>query len=276
MRFSAAHFPILVTFPKVLACAAVIASPWRSAAAQSASARKPALDSSLVLGVVEDSAERGIPSVQISIVGQNAAGISDDHGRFRIGPLRAQSYIFQFRRLGYAPVTAVTDLSTADTLRLAIEMIAATTTLAPVEVKATSSDRKLEQVGFVRRRMDGAVPPSRFITRAEFERRPPFTMTELLERMGGVSRRCLAASVYVDGALMASDPPPDSITNSKGKRVPADGFGAAMKRSATIDMIPPSSVAAVEAYTGPAEIPLEYKTTRRGSSCVILIWTRVE
>ena len=146
MRFSAAHFPILVTFPKVLACAAVIASPWRSAA-QSASARKPALDSALVLGVVEDSAERGIPSVQISIVGQNAASISHGPRIEALERMHHQSYIFQFRRLGYAPVTAVTDLSTADTLRLAIEMIAATTTLAPVEVKATSSDRKLEQVG---------------------------------------------------------------------------------------------------------------------------------
>lgn len=276
MRFSAPHFPILATLPKVLACAVLTATPWRSVAAQSSPPRQPPSDSSLVLGVVEDSAGRGIPSVQISIVGQDVGGISDDNGRFRIGPLRAKSYIFQFRRLGYTPVTAVTDLSTADTLRLAIEMLAATTTLAAVEVKATSSDRKLEEVGFVRRRMDGAVPPSRYITRAEFERRPPFTMTELLDRMGGFSKRCLGASVYVDGALLAPDPPPDSITNSKGRRVPADGFGAAMKRSATIDIIPPSTVAAVEAYTGAAEIPLEFKTTRRGSSCVILIWTRVE
>lgn len=259
----------------VLTCAMVMATATRPVAAQSTPTR-PGSASALVVGVVEDSSGRGIPSVQVSIVGQNVVAVSDESGRFRFGPLPARSYIVQFRRLGYGPVTTVTDLKIADTLRLAIEMSAVTTTLAAVEVKASTTDSKLEQVGFVRRRMDGTVPPSRFITRAEFEKKPPFTMTDLLERMGGFSRRCQGASIYVDGAMLAADPPPDSITNIKGRRVPADAFGSGMKRAASIDLIPPSTVAAVEAYTGAAEVPLEFKTTRRGSSCVILIWTRVE
>lgn len=235
-----------------------------------------ASQSALVLGAVEDSTGRGIPQVQISILGVAAASVSDSAGRFRFGPLRPSTYILQFRRLGYTPVTAMADLTTTDTLRLAIELAPAATSLATVNVTATSTDRKLEQVGFVRRRMDGTVPPSRFITRAEFEARPPLTMTELLRRMGGFDTRCQRASVYVDGALLAKDPPRDSIVNAKGKRVPADGFGEGMKRPNSIDAIPPTIVGAVEAYTGPAEIPLEFKAAGRGFECVVLVWTRAQ
>lgn len=184
--------------------------------------------------------------------------------------------MLQLRRLGYAPVTAMADLTRSDTLRLSIEMTPSATTLATMNVTATTSSQKLEQVGFVRRRMDGTVPPSRFITRAEFQNRPPLTMTELLGRMGRINSRCPNPTVFVDGAMMADAPPRDSIINSKGKRVPADAFGDGMKRLAPIDVIPPGVVDAVEAYAGPSETPLEFKAAGRGFRCVILVWTQAQ
>ena len=232
--------------------------------------------SAVVLGAVEDSTGRAIPSVQVAILGMSLLGTTDENGRFRIGPLKPTTYMLQFRRLGYTPVTAMADMSATDTLRLAIEMTPAATTLATMNVTATSTDRKLEQVGFVRRRMDGTVPPSRFITRAEFEARPPHTLSDLLNRMGGFGQRCTKAVVYVDGAMMASDPPKDSILDAKGRKRPADGFGDGMKRAPAIDIIPPMTVGAVEVYTGPSEIPLEFKAAGRGFECVVLVWTRVQ
>lgn len=231
---------------------------------------------SVIIGAVEDSSGRAIPDVQVTLIGTPATGLSDAGGRFRVGPLRPATYMLQFRRLGYAPVTAMAELTRGDTLRLSIEMTPSATTLATMNVTATSTSQKLEQVGFVRRRMDGTVPPSRFITRAEFQNRPPLTMTDLLGRMGGVGARCANPTVFVDGAMMADEPPKDSVITIKGKRVPADPFGEGMKRLAPIDVIPPIMVDAVEAYAGPAETPVEFKAAGRGFRCVILVWTRAQ
>ena len=82
---------------------------------------------------------------------------------------------------------------------------------------------QLDRVGFVRRRLDGTIPASRFMTHAEFEHRPPRTMTELLGRMGSFRQRCDEVATFVDGVLMAARPLPDS-TELKALR-----FGAVAK-----------------------------------------------
>ncbi len=227
-----------------------------------------AAQTSLILGAVEDSAGRAIPDVQVTVMGSDALIYSDASGRFRLGPLRASTYLLQFRRLGFAPATALANVRAADTLRLAIELAVASTTLATVSVTAESSTAHLEQVGFVRRRRDATVPRSRFVSRAEFESRPPPTMSDLLRRMGSHSNSCPKQAIFVDGALLV----PPLPTDPKPKL--ADPFGEAMKRPAPVDVIPPSSVDAVEVYLGPAEIPLEFKAAGRGFACVVLIWTR--
>lgn len=222
----------------------------------------------LIVGVVEDSVGRAIPDVQVLVVGRDTTWLSDARGGFRLGPLRAATYVLQFRRLGYGPVTHVVEVPAADTVRLAVELAPASATLATVRVVGESVAAKLDRVGFVRRRLDGTIPASRFMARAEFEHRPPLTMTELLGRMGPFRQRCEEVATFVDGVLMASRPPPDS-TEKKALQ-----FGVSAKPPPLIDAIAPADVAAVEAYVSPAEIPLQYKAAGRGFDCVVLIWTR--
>ncbi len=246
------------------------AAPSPSTARDTTTREQPAV--SLILGVVADSTGRGVPDVQVLLVGVLNPVVTDSLGRFRLGPLKASSYVIQFRRLGFEGVTHVAQLLAADTLRLAIELQPVANQLATVNVTGESVSERLSRVGFVRRRADGAVPASRFTTRAEFDKRPPLTMTELLRRMGNFPSRCPSPTVFVDGALLGSSVPlPPPSTPRRKDQFLSDG----PPPPPAIDAIPPVTVEAVEVYLGPAEFPLEYKPAGRGFSCLVLVWTRI-
>lgn len=227
----------------------------------------------MVLGVVEDSEGRGLPDVQVLFVGVRSPVMTDSLGRFRVGPLKPASYVVQFRRLGFEGVTHVAQVVAADTLRLAVEMQGNVDQLAAVKITGESMSERLTRVGFVHRRSDGAVPSSRFITRAEFAARPPLNMNELLRRMGGFDTRCVQPTVYVDGTLFAAPVAAQTVPNKVPKRKDMF-FSEGFTPPSPLDGIPPLVVDAVEVYTGPSEVPLEFKAAGRGFSCVVLVWTR--
>lgn len=244
-------------------------------------ARTTAAQGGVILGAVEDSTGRAIPDVRVTVLGETGTLVTDASGRFQLGPVRGTTYLLQLRRLGHAAVTTVVTVRSTDTVRLDIELTPTATVLAPVDVTADPTTAKLERVGFLRRRLDPTVPASRFLTRAEFDKRPPLTVSELLQRMGAYTRRCPSGeAIYVDGALLAPPIPKDSVVRVRpSKNSPmlgpgGDGLGSALPPVSPVDMIPPKLAEAIEAYVGPAEIPLEFKAAGRGLQCVVLIWTR--
>ena len=164
------------------------------------------------------------------------------------------------------------DAQSTDTVRVQM--------LTPVVTSAEALAIKLDAVGFTHRRANTGVPASQFLTRFDIEKRAVIDLSQLLDRMKGRARGCTGGVVFVDGVLLAA-PIPDQQqdttrfvpTTSRGKGVPVIS-PVPMPKPNPLDLIAVNSVDAIEVYTGPSEIPLEFKAAFRQARCAVIIWTR--
>ena len=169
-------------------------------------------------------------------------------------------------------ITRVTEAQSADTVRVQ--------TLAPVVTSAEALAIKLDAVGFTHRRNHTGVPASQFLTRFDIEKRAVIDLSQLLRRMKGRAWGCGGGVLFVDGVLLGT-PIPDQEqdtaryvpTTSRGKGMPPV-TAAPMPKPNPLDLIPLSIVDAIEVYTGPSEIPLEFKAAFRQARCAVIVWTR--
>lgn len=152
--------------------------------------------------------------------------------------------------------------------------------LAPVVTTAEALAIKLDAVGFTHRRANTGVPASQFLTRFDIEKRAVIDLSQLLNRMKGRAKGCTSGVLFVDGVLLAT-PIPDQEqdtaryvpTISRGKGVPPV-TAAPMPKPNPLDLIALNSVDAIEVYTGPSEIPLEFRGAFRQARCAVVVWTR--
>ena len=155
-----------------------------------------------------------------------------------------------------------------------------TVILAPVVTTAEALATKLDEVGFTYRRTHSGAPATQFMTRFDIERRAITDLSQLLRRMKGRAWGCGEAVLFVDGVLQAIPIPEKEVdtvrylpTESRGKG-PPPVVAVPMPKSNPLDQIAVNAVDAIEVYTGPSEIPLEFKAAFRQARCVVLVWTR--
>lgn len=178
--------------------------------------------------------------------------------------------------LGTSLVVARTvDAQGSDTVRMPVRI------LAPVVTSAEALAEKLIDVGFAARREHSGAPPSQFFVRAQIERIGITDLSQLLRRVKGRGWGCAGGVVFVDGVLLAS-PIPEVATDT-AKYVPTESrvrgsippvLAAPMPKANPLDQIAINSVDAIEIYTGPSEIPLEFKAAFRQARCAVIVWTR--
>ncbi len=154
------------------------------------------------------------------------------------------------------------------------------TPLAAVVTKAEALAIKLDEVGFTYRRTHSGAPASQFLTRLEIEKRAITDLSQLLRRMKGRSWGCGEGVLFVDGVLLATPIPEKEVDTvrylpmeSRGKG-PPPVVAVPMPKANPLDQIAVNTVDAIEVYTGPSEIPLEFKAAFRQARCVVAIWTR--
>ena len=75
-------------------------------------------------------------------------------------------------------------------------------------------------------------------------------------------------------AKPARDAPLDTSRFALSRSGPPLVIATAMPISSQLDQIPVNNVEAIEMYTGPSEIPVEYNAAFRQARCVIVVWTR--
>lgn len=161
--------------------------------------------------------------------------------------------------------------STRDTVRVL------RTPLAPVVTTADEVEARLEDVGFYRRKKFSGVPSSQFMTRDIIEKHNVMDLSQLLRRVKGRGWGCADGVLYVDGALMAKpqrDAPLDTSRFALSRSGPPLVIATPMPISSRLDQIPVGTVEAIEVYTGPSEIPVEYNAAFRQARCVVVVWTR--
>lgn len=227
---------------------------------QATGAEGPVADSSAALVGRVLSATTGEPVVGAQVYLRRAArgAVTDSSGTFRIDDLAPGIDTLGVRYRGYEPRSASLALEPARTTRATFLLSERVFELAELDVvvrRLTAREDRIE-----RRRRSGL---GHVITREEIEERNPNLASDMLRqlprvsvqpvRMGGtaqvlVGRGTLVCepSYYVDGVRM---------------------------RDFALDDVPVDQIQMIEVYTGPSEIPTEYRmdTDRCG---VIAIWTR--
>lgn len=239
-------------------------------------------DAQVVRGRVVDS-ESGEPVV-LAYVGLLApgrelvvAGLADRDGVFSLRAPGEGEYFLYVERTGYRSVfDGLFELGDGGVIELAVGLTPAPVPIEPMVVDVTGRRASFWTAGFDERRERGL---GHFIVREQIERRavenladamreiprlvvttpaPRFTRPtgvrhpELLMHSTGLDP--CSPSLFVDGHLVVI-----------GGRRP----GLAVRPD---DFVDPTSAEAIEVYTSPAEIPVEFET---GTGCgVVAIWTR--
>jgi hypothetical protein len=121
-----------------------------------------------------------------------------------------------------------------------------------------------------------AIAGGRIFTRGDLERRNPSLLSDILRSVPGIQFRPMAeiARVSTGGNARNRQPPP--ATQRCNPAVWIDGVHSPAA-AIDIDNIPPSTLEAVEVYTGSTTVPTEFRDTESRASCgAVLLWSRRE
>lgn len=211
--------------------------------------------------IIEDGSRRPLAGVEVLLDGTDHATVTDSAGRYILVGLPTGRRFLVFRMVGYRPVRSFLILARGDTIQVDGTMVAEGVRLDSITVTGRPVI-SMGLDGFAERRSRGF---GKFFDSTELRRRDQMHTADLLGRFASIEisrqpgawlafnkRRNCAFEIRLDGAVIGGGAfmtPPDLRS-----------FGV-------------SSLAAVEIYQTPGEVPLEYGG--RNASCgVILLWTR--
>ena len=203
--------------------------------------------------VVTDSSLVPLSDAIASVVGSNVQVVTGANGRFRILDLPVGRHILLVRRLGYEPVSAMLQVDAGDTLRLSFPLERVANSLDKVVVTATRPGGRLAE--FEERRAAGI---GVFMNEPEIAQRNSVTIEDLLR--GITTTRFRAGSTPLKGCIH--------------EQWYLDGVALSMSTK-RVDLPSPKDLAGIEYYSGPARIPVQFKSTGGAGFCgVLLFWTK--
>lgn len=218
----------------------------------------------LVVTVRSASNGRPVQGARVSVVGEQAAGVTDAAGVVRLAGVRLGVQAVEARRLGYATRFGMARLAAGEAAELTLALEVQAVRVAEIRVRAPERRRGptyLERMGFERRRASGL---GTFVTRADLERRNPRFLSDALRSVAGVV--ILPSRIGGGHATMG---------RTGGTRCPIQYFvdGVLIGPGFNVDDVMAGDVEGLEIYRGGAEVPAEFN--RRSAMCgVIVIWTR--
>jgi hypothetical protein len=215
-----------------------------------------------VNGVVRDSAGARIASAQVSVAGRQPV-ISSEDGTFHLFNLPAGETVIHVRRLGFQPAAVPVALRPDEAVDLTVVLATIPIELAPVVISAQMNLVAQRLAGFFERKGRGQ---GYYVTREQIERTGNSQLTDVLRTFVPSARIQSSRGVQRNTIrLRGANCPP---------LVWLDGV-AYLAGEFDIDNIPPSTVSGVEVYSGPASVPLEFRSVRGLDRCgVVVIWSR--
>jgi hypothetical protein len=233
-----------------------------------------------IVGTVSDTMGAVLIGVHVELSGTDFGAITNTRGEFRLTKVKPGLYTLLMRRVGFEALSMKIEVANSAPMELDFELTPTQVRLAKVDVKAVYTSDKLKSVGFEGRQKMSGIAPSRFITRAEIEKKNPASLVHLIDRIGGRVRNCVDAVVYIDGVAPGVAPDNGSGAMRTGGALrpsPSRTDNGSSHRYRPLDMIPPRTVEGMEIYASTSEIPSEFRRGQFGDAngrCVILIWTR--
>ena len=220
-----------------------------------------------VVGVVQDTAGRALPGVEVRLRGTDILTRTNESGAFRLvnTPLGASQLLL--RRLGFEATSVNLDLREGhiDSLIVSLNMSIATLPGMTVEEEAMTRSKRL-LAGFWDRRSKGW---GHFVTRDEIVDKNPHDFVDIVRMIPGVTTQVVNGRRTIRfnrEAGMRTDCPPQYVIDG----VPIENGNP--------DDFMPSDVEAVEIYNGVSTTPAAFagRPQQRTRTCgTVVIWTRL-
>ena len=214
----------------------------------------------VVAGTVVDTSGAPIVSATVQLAGAARTTTTDDRGAFRLAGVAAGPVTVAARRIGFRPASVDLLVRADETTQTSLVLPRVVVALEPVMVYGRQQRAQGPMAGFFERKERGF---GRFFSRADIERIKPTRPTDLFRMVPGariVADRWGRSIIYFRGATC----PPDVFV---------DGLhaGAGYYDPDNYDM---NSLEAVEIYSGPSTVPVEFQRALGGSCGVIALWSR--
>jgi len=210
---------------------------------------------SVIDGLVSDTNLVALGDATIAVLGSSLQVMTGSNGRFRILSVPAGQYLLTVHRVGYAPMAAAIQVGDADTLRFSFAMKRIVTALDTVVVSAKQMVTRMAE--FEERRKLGY---GTFITADEIKQRTPLTLDDVLH---GIPSIHISNGVRRVAESTRSSKCPIQVVIDDVVLPPLTDLAT---------LVPPSEVMGIEVYSGPATIPVRFKST---NTCgAIVIWTK--
>lgn len=226
------------------------------------------LSAQVVRGRILDASEhRSIPVAAVSLLTREAVEVSSTHtdedGRFHLVSPTAGGFYLYVEALGFQPaLEGSLNLTEGDTVEIDVVLVPSPLLMDPIVVEAETQPRRLRMVGFFERKQSGF---GAFIEREEIERRDPRFLSDLFRARPGFRL------VYGAGGAELVSRRTSTFLGGCKPLIYLDGLP--MVRGAIDDLVHPSLVEAIEAYSGISQLPAQYSGAE--SACgVVLVWTR--
>jgi len=190
---------------------------------------------------------------------------TDADGRFVLDRVPALRFELRARHMGHATVRDSVRVRPASSLHVLVELRPNAVDVQPLEVTVRGvRPRWLEQAGFYRRRAEN--PGGRFVTGEELRERGLLRLSDWFRRLPGMR-------LNADGEPVTGRRTLSSATSGQcGVQYIVNGQPSLS--GLDIDAFSPREIAALELYSGGAQLPPRFNV-RRASACgVLVIWTR--
>ena len=206
-----------------------------------------------VSGVVRGDGGRPLADVEIRVVNARPSTRTDAEGRFTLNNLPAGTQLLAARRIGYLTGDVAVELRANRTVRRDV-VLRRVVSLDSIRVVG----RRSRYADFEYRRKNN--PSGRFLTANDLAKQHATELAPVIQRVGGFSIFGFGPDAQVFSTSARAGRP-----NCREVNVVIDGVD-----QATINMVPPHDIAAVEIYPEAAGAPGQY----RAECGLILIWTK--
>jgi len=218
--------------------------------------------------ILEAGGSRPVPMAAVSLLTKEAVEITatqtDHDGGFELSARPPAGFYLYVEALGFQPqLEGTLNLTEGDTIEIDVVLVPSPIPMDPLVVEAEARPRRLEMSGFFQRKRGGI---GTFIEREEIERRDPMFLSDLFRARPG-----LRVVYGVGGAALVSRRTSTFANANCMPLIYLDGLP--MARGVIDDLVDPSLVEAIEAYSGISQLPAQYSGAE--SACgVVLVWTR--
>jgi hypothetical protein len=221
-------------------------------------------------GVVLDEVGKPVPGVEVALAKVSRTTRTDSAGKFILGLVPAGAYDVTFRRVSYAPMVFMLEITRGDTTEAEVKM-----NVVAQEMTAIKVEEKPELI----RQLDGFEDRRRqrlghYVTRKEIEERNPLVLSDMFRMIPGVELVPMGTSSRSQLRFTRAR----AASMARGRECPVNYYiDGQFATGYNIDDMPVGDVEGIEIYSGIATLPGQFAKNSRGTiGCgTVVIWTRI-